>query len=163
MNFKSGGKAYYLCIFNLKRYDDAIEVFRNVIKINPNFFEAWLNMANAYSEKGDYSNAMESANKCLIINEKSLRGLNAKSYILIKMNRYDDALRVINSALSIDSSYAPVMYNMACVYALVDDKKKALEWLSRAIKLDDNFKKQAQTENDFEKFFTDEDFILIVS
>lgn len=56
-----------------------------------------------------------------------------------------------------------LIYNLACVYALSNQKEEALSHLARAIRDDEIFKSEAKNDIDFESLKNDEDFSFLVS
>jgi predicted esterase len=48
---------------------------------------------------------------------------------------YEDAILEFKNALNIDSTDAPVAYNIACCYSLLNEKDSAITWIERTVKL----------------------------
>jgi phospholipase/carboxylesterase len=48
---------------------------------------------------------------------------------------YEEAILQFKNALNIDSTDAPVAYNIACCYSLLNEKDSAITWIERTIKL----------------------------
>lgn len=48
---------------------------------------------------------------------------------------YEKAILEFKNALNIDSTDAPVAYNIACCYSLLNEKDSAITWIERTIKL----------------------------
>ena len=53
---------------NLKRYDDAIEAYRQALRINPENADAWNNLGIAYNNLKRYDDAIEAYRQALRIN-----------------------------------------------------------------------------------------------
>ncbi len=54
--------------YQLKKYDEAIEIFNKIIEADPQKTDAYIGIANAYIEKGMYEEALETVNKGIEIN-----------------------------------------------------------------------------------------------
>jgi len=81
------------------------------------------------------------------------------------LKEYDKAIEDYDKAIEINPKYASAHFNLACVYALKKeegDKSKMLEYLKKAIKLDDKYKKDAKEDEDFKKYLKNPDFKKLV-
>ncbi|HOY12671.1 MAG TPA: O-antigen ligase family protein [Saprospiraceae bacterium] len=54
---------YASCLVKLKKYDQAIEVFKQALSINPKFEDAMFNLSYVYAQKGEFDIALDWANK----------------------------------------------------------------------------------------------------
>jgi len=68
-------QAYKLGIdaLNHEKYDAAIEIFSEAIRLCPNYADAYFNIGLAYHSKKDYANAIESFNKSIELNPNDWR------------------------------------------------------------------------------------------
>ena len=53
---------------NLNRYNDAIEAYRQALRINPEYADAWDNLGFAYRKLNRYNDAIEAYRQALRIN-----------------------------------------------------------------------------------------------
>ncbi|HEY9662109.1 MAG TPA: tetratricopeptide repeat protein, partial [Allocoleopsis sp.] len=67
-----------------------------------------------------------------------------------------------NKAIELNSNYEIAWYNRACDYALLGDRKQAIENLRRAIELNPENREWAKTETDFDSVREDEQFRSLV-
>ena len=54
---------YASCLVKLQKYDQAIEVFKRALFINPKFEDAMFNLSYVYAQKGEFDTAIDWANK----------------------------------------------------------------------------------------------------
>ncbi len=83
-----------------KKQDLAIQLLEKVVKQQPKFYSAWLNLALAYDEAGDNSKAEAAFLSAIAIEqEKKLNDAavyNAYGIFLVKLNRYKEATQQFN-------------------------------------------------------------------
>ena len=74
--------------------------------------------------------------------------------------KYRKALGCYDKALELRPKFVTLLYNRACTYSRLKEKRNALNDLSKAIELDGSLKMKAleDEDNDFENLKTDEDF-----
>jgi hypothetical protein len=65
--------------------------------------------------------------------------------------------------LDLEPREAILHYNLACYYSLAAEKRRCLEHLSRAIKLDTKYRFEASEEHDFDPMRSDPDFQAITT
>jgi tetratricopeptide (TPR) repeat protein len=61
-----------------------------------------------------------------------------------------------------DPNFATSYYNVSCVYAIKKEKDKALEYLKKAISLDQKYREKAKNDNDFNYLRNEKEFVEIV-
>ncbi|HLW78350.1 MAG TPA: tetratricopeptide repeat protein, partial [Terriglobia bacterium] len=116
-----------------RRYDDALEQCRKVFELYGGFAPAHFMEARAYEEKGRYPQALAEFEKAdtLAGSSPAMRMGIARAYALSgDKGKAREELGVL-LALS-RQRYVPALYIMA-VYAGLDDKDRAFEWLKRAL------------------------------
>jgi tetratricopeptide (TPR) repeat protein len=52
-------------LFTEKKYDEAIAILKQFLEINPNVYQAFINIGDCYREKGEFEQAIEEYNKAL--------------------------------------------------------------------------------------------------
>ena len=62
---------------------------------------------------------------------KRARALNDKGFALAKKHRHEDALKLYEEAIDTDPGFEGSIYNAACMYALTNREKTAIEYLQR--------------------------------
>jgi Tfp pilus assembly protein PilF len=68
------------------------------------------------------------------------------------------ALRMLHRAIEVDPNYATSYYNLSCILATKKEKDKALEYLKKAISLDQKYKEEARTDKDFDNLRGQKEF-----
>jgi len=96
-----------------------------------------LYMAGNYEKKGDHYNAISSYKKVLDIEPRNYRVINKIAYILIQIASYEEALKYLDSALSIRHDYVPALINTGIVYAKAEKFSDAEKYLLKALSLEE--------------------------
>lgn len=145
----------------LKKPQDALYAFERAIEIDPNFAEAWGAKGSILGILDRHEEAIIASNKKIKLDPDDYEMWTLKGYALFNLNRYNEAEKAYDIALTLKSDFADVWYLKACLYAYRNDKKNTILFLSKAIKLDEAYKKEAKEDKEFMNFWKDSDFINI--
>ncbi len=85
-----------------EKWDDAIEHFEKVIRLDSDFRKAWNYKGFALFELFRFAEAIECYDKALKINRKDDTAWNNKGNVLFQLGRYEDALACYDKALEIN-------------------------------------------------------------
>lgn len=112
-----------------RRYDEAIEAQRALRDVDPKYFYLDDFGAASLREKGEFNSAVEQYRNAQLLSEIPLYGL-AVTYA--RMGRMDEALRMARELEQIRERKHVPPDAIAMIYAGLDDRKRAFEWLDRA-------------------------------
>jgi len=93
-----------------RQYSNALTYFNNAIALDKNSASAFSGKAVTLNAMGDYTGALDAATGALAINAKNEKALNARSYALFKLPRYNE------SVLAYDALFAVVDVNTPDAY-----------------------------------------------
>jgi Flp pilus assembly protein TadD len=79
-----------------------------------------------------------------------------------RVSRIDLAIESLEEALAVEPNDALVNYNLACYWAVANSKRQALDYLQRALDLDDQYRALIADEPDFDPIRTDPGFQALV-
>ena len=88
---------------------------------------------------------------------------NIKGNALSDFGRNEEAIDCYLKAIDICPNYSMSYYNLACVYSIVNRKDDAIDYLEKAINLDEAWKNSAKADEDFYNIRADEEFLRITS
>jgi len=137
-------------LYNLNRYEEAIECYEKALKTKPEYKEAWYEKGNALHSLNRYEEAIECFEKALEIYSEYEEAWAMKGLSLQDLHRYDEANQCYDEALKIDINYEMVWYNKACIESLRNNKEKSIEFLKKAIEIDNENINLAKTDGDFD-------------
>ena len=134
----------------------------SIEKVKNYFAKKFLLKGIELSNQSNFIKAFESFNVALMFNKKFVEAWNNRGTALVCLGHVDDALKSYKNALTINSEYASALYNVACAYSLKGENDYALLNLSKAIKLDESFKKKAIKDSNFNAISDYEEFKNII-
>lgn len=119
-------------------YKQAIEKYRNALKLQPGCPQATYEIALSYLAMKDFEKASEYSTAVINSNNKQLSpgAYAVKSEALVEMGHLDEAIALLHEGLSKFGDEYLLHFNMAVNYYKKDDMDKTLEHIKRAIDLD---------------------------
>jgi tetratricopeptide (TPR) repeat protein len=93
-------------LLNLGKYNEAIECYDKVIKINSNHAGAWNNKGLALGNLGKYNEAIECYDKVIEINSNHAGAWNNKGQALGNLGKYNEAIECYDKVIEIDHDNA---------------------------------------------------------
>ena len=126
--------------FSTSNYAEALELFRKCIDLKPGFYVAHLDLKQTLQNLGrnDEANAtlgrvMEILPNYLLQNPDDARAKLFHAMTLLELGRREEAITEGNAALELAPGDSLMLYNCACLYAQLGEKKKAIATLRAAI------------------------------
>jgi TolB-like protein/class 3 adenylate cyclase/Tfp pilus assembly protein PilF len=109
------------------RYDRMLQHAEAAAKIDPLSLPALLELGRSHWVVGNYEKALNSFNEALELDPMFRAALEGRALVYISQKKYDKALRAAKKYINlIDSKYKGGS-QLACIYALMGDKKQAEE------------------------------------
>lgn len=121
------------CFYLGRRYDDAIAQARKTLELDPAFAAAHGYLGQAYLEKGMYDEAIRELRKAISLSggEISYKAELGNAYAVA--GRKNEAYPLLQELLQLSRHQYVSPYSLALVYAGLDDRDQALEWLNKAL------------------------------
>ena len=125
------------------KYSRALECYEKSLEIDPCYGRSVLNMGYTYHELGEYEKSLDYCNKALELlkNEKDTSDLPLayvlvhKSYALLDLRRYDEALACSGKALDLEPDDFFCLDCRAYVLLNVENYEEAIEYFDRAMEI----------------------------
>lgn len=118
-------------------YVKSIRNYQKVVELNPQRIDAWINLSYVSELKlKDYKNGLYYADKALQLNPHSLYAISNKSYALIGLKRYDEAMNYVNMQLKIDANHSRAYSQRGQIELAKGDKISAKKDFEKALKLE---------------------------
>uniref|UniRef100_A0A4W4E8Y3 Tetratricopeptide repeat domain 13 n=1 Tax=Electrophorus electricus TaxID=8005 RepID=A0A4W4E8Y3_ELEEL len=99
-----------LTYFHRGLLKEAIETFKEALKLKSDFVDAHKSLAQAYRELGDFDRAMESFQRALLLNQNHLQSLQLRGMMLYHHGNLQDAIGNFKRCLQLKP------YNEVCQY-----------------------------------------------
>ncbi|MHB1418951.1 MAG: tetratricopeptide repeat protein [Bacillota bacterium] len=127
--------------YELKDYRKAVLVCEDALKIDPNFYPAYLNKGYALIMLKEYDLALEAFQKTVEINPNDFKAHLNLGITFSEINMFDQALEEISIAQELNPGAVEIHYNAGQVYEKMKDYKSAAEAYQNALNLDPGYDK----------------------
>lgn len=129
------GDAY----FNLDMHKEAIEAYKQAIRIKPDDATALFMIGVSYNNLSLYNEAIEAFKKAVKINPDFEGIYNDLGFAYYKLGRYLDAVDVLRQAIKIKPDYTEAYYNLGFVYRELGWYQEAIEAFKQAIRINHDY------------------------
>ncbi|MCL2321104.1 MAG: tetratricopeptide repeat protein [Oscillospiraceae bacterium] len=123
-------KGEVLC--KLKKYDEALNEYNDMLKDGYKDNNIFLNMAEAHLGKKDYENAIMNAKKVLNLNSRDYKAYYILGNIYFNKNEFQSAINSYIKAVEINNSYGYAHLKLGLSYYNIDEYRKSIESLNNA-------------------------------
>jgi serine/threonine protein kinase/Tfp pilus assembly protein PilF len=135
------GAFYLLCraLFSAGRFQEVVDIMETALEASGEDYNVYVPIANSLGALGKreaYLNLLQRRKSAL---ENHLKHVpeDARARILLgsdyaEIGREEDALRELNLAMTLRANEASILYNAACLYAMLKKKPEALDALKKA-------------------------------
>ena len=113
-------------LLNDKKYDEAIEKFKFVVKKDPYFYEAYFGMGMAYLYKKDDENAYQNFGKAITANSNYSEAYEQHYKLAMKLGKYPDAVSDLTNLIRLHPKKSVYYEKRAEAYENLNKPAKAL-------------------------------------
>ncbi len=118
--------------------EDLLNLYDEILATSPDITEVFMNKGIILYKRGDYSDALENANKAIELNnEKGIYFFN-RSLIYTKMERFAEANKDLREAVSLHPDYAPAWAALGNNHIEMERYSEAIEDFQLALFYDAN-------------------------
>jgi tetratricopeptide (TPR) repeat protein len=127
------------------KYQEAIDHYKNAIKINPDYEDAYYNLGNAFKDQGNIEEAEKYFRETIRINPNFADAHNNLGIILeMYHKKYDEAIYQYRQELKIQPDNPGVHYNLGIALAAKGERQEAIKHFQRAIYLNPDYEAARQ-------------------
>jgi len=112
------------------RYDQSIEQTRKALELDPNFWWSYQNLGLAYERKKQYPEAIAALERARLADDNP-SNLGYLGYVYGTAGKKAEAQKALEELKELSKKRYVSPYNFACIYAGLNDKDQAFEWLER--------------------------------
>lgn len=116
------------------RLDQAVTHLRKTLQLDSNFPRAHVWLGQCYEVKRNYPAAIDEFQKAKIFSNNSPYVLAALGHAYARAGRKEDALQILNELTDLSKRRYVSPYDIALVYAGLEDKDETFSWLEKAYK-----------------------------
>ncbi len=122
-----------------KYYNEAIEIFNDIIKINPNYSQAYSRVGLIYGKLQNINLAITNFNTAIELDSLNSQAYADRGYAYFLTDNYKKAEKDYKKALQIKSNDEATYFNLAILY---DQQKKydlALQYFNKSIEINPQY------------------------
>ena len=123
-----------VCYRVQKKHNDALKIFKKLIKLYPSKIAAHTNLANVHVDRGEIDNSIYYYKKALEINPNDINTLNSLGNALVLKGNLNGAKNLYIKSLEIDDANKETHYNLGEIYRKQSNYKKAYKHYIRSNK-----------------------------
>ena len=112
--------------------DSAYKEFQRMIELDPNFWAAYQTLVWIKVKQGKYEEALAAAQKSIELSNRSNAALGQLGHVYGRLGRTSEAEAIIKELEGKFANKTADGKDLAVVYAGLDDKDKAFDWLEKA-------------------------------
>lgn len=124
---------------NARRYDEAIEQLRAVIRMDPDHYQTYWILGHTYAANGQHQEAIAAAEKAVELSERTPGALGILGLAYGLADRKADANKILDELLKLNESRYVTPAALVNVYIGLGDKERAFAWLEKAYQEKSNF------------------------
>ena len=125
-----------LIAHEMQEYDKAIFFNKKVIEIDPEFQEAYMNIAVAFFRVDNIEKSIEYGKKAIEVNPEYVAAFNNLGILYAAIGNFDKAIECFKKAIEINPTHYITYENMGKAYGGKGDNDKSIECLRKAIEID---------------------------
>jgi tetratricopeptide (TPR) repeat protein len=115
------------------KYEDAIIHFKESIKLDHNFYAAYIALGQAYRANRDIVNAQNTYNQAKKINPKDPRSYEGLGALFVELKQYGEAIGEYEGGLKVDSTNLGLLNGLGYVYTKTREYDRALSYYFKSL------------------------------
>jgi Tfp pilus assembly protein PilF len=132
----------YLAWFNLGfayekmgRHREAIEAWREAVRLKPDNAIAWFNLGVVYGNLGRHREAIDARREALRLKPDNAIAWNNLGFSYGEMGRYREAIEACREAVRLKPYYADAWFNLGVVYGKLGRNREAIDAYREAVRI----------------------------
>ena len=120
----------------IKRLDEAIEAFNQIIELRPNDSTGYINLGNIHAELNNFDSALDSYAQALSIKSDDPMTHFNKGRVLRQLGKFQQALDSYHRAIVLNPKHTDAFINIGAIWMLMDNALEAKQAFQKAISVD---------------------------
>jgi TolB-like protein/DNA-binding winged helix-turn-helix (wHTH) protein len=114
------------------RMDDATRLDQRTLEMDPNFVPAHFSLAGVYENQQNWPQALAEYKKVIAVSPSDPTGLAGAGFIYARLGQKEEARKIIVQLTELSKRHYVSSFEMASVFAGLDDATNAMLWLEKA-------------------------------
>lgn len=123
-------------LMNKSKYEDAIRLYDQALKVDPRSVEALNGKGLAFNKLVRYEDAISWFDSALKIKPTSAQILNNMGVSLANLDRFEEAITWFDKALRVNPNFVDALYNKGGALAELGKFDEAAKWTNKALEAD---------------------------
>lgn len=124
---------YAVILYEIKKYDKAIEYWNKAIELNPQYYFGYNNLGNVYLKTDKYKEAINCYDKAIQIKSDYYEAYFNKGNVYVKKDDYVKAINCFDKAIQIKNDYLPALKSRNEIFVTHKNFDRALVELDKLI------------------------------
>lgn len=112
--------------------------------------------------RGDHKRAEDLYQQALMLDPGHVRAMNNLGVLFMDQKKKREAVALFDKAVALKKDYVDPYYNLACIYARVDEIEESMRYLKMAMAIDRDVKNWAVKDADLKSVVTTDEFKRIM-
>lgn len=118
-----------------KQYNKAYSDFIKTLSLDPSYYEAYFNLANLNSAKGNYNEAIRLLSKTLQINPDYIRAYDLLVILYGRIGKHSQVIDICKKLIKIKPDYVNAYVNLSGAYGNLGDFQEAIVYGEKAVSI----------------------------
>ena len=130
-----------------KKYDEAVEAFKQALKLNPEVSQSYWFLGMAYARAGNLGEAIKYIDKAVekgYVYKDNLIDIIRLIDLYTRSGDYHKAIDLYKTAIELEPNNAQLYASLAAAYREIGDIKNAIFYAKKAAEIDSRFKQEAE-------------------
>ena len=122
-------------LFDLQRYQDALEVYEKAVNIRPDYSQGWNGQGKTLDKLKKYKEALVAYDKAIQIQPDYLEAWIGRGFVLGNLQRYREAIASFDKALQLNNNNSEVWNAKGEAFSNLNQYDQAIKSYEKAIEL----------------------------
>ena len=121
-----------------KRFDQAVEVLRRAVQLQPDLTVAHISLGSALMETGQLNEALAEMNRAVKLSPNEAHAYFGLGNVQGAMRRYTEAIEAYNQAVRLNPNYFGAYNNLGIAYGMTNRHAESAEAFRQAVRIEPN-------------------------
>jgi Flp pilus assembly protein TadD len=127
--------------FELGRYQEAVEAYKEALRLKPDDAAAWNNLGNAYSDLGRYQEAIQAYKEALRLEPDNAVPWKNLGVVYRQLGRHEEAVNAEKEAIRLEPDDPVAWADLGFAYLMLRRFQEALDASKEALRLNPDYPK----------------------